>query len=177
MPTVPFPADRPIALVGMMGSGKSRVGRLLAARLDLPFVDSDEQIELAAGCTIARIFDSHGEAHFRTLEERTVARLATGAPLVMATGGGAFINEPIRRLLLDRFVTVWLQAGPVLLARRVSQGRTRPLLTGKDVQAEIERLAELRDPIYAQALITVRSEDVPPEQIVDRIIRALTETQ
>ena len=178
MPTslpAPFRPDRPIALIGLMGAGKSSIGRRLAARLGLPFIDSDDEIERAAGCSVAEIFERKGEAYFRDREERVIARLAQEAPRVIAIGGGAFLNERTRGRLLDHCIVIWLQAETSLLAKRVGRGDDRPLLRGQDVHAELARLAKLRDPVYAAAPITVRSEDVPQEQTVDRIIQALGE--
>src|SRR5688500_7851314 len=156
----PLSLGRPIALVGMMGSGKSSIGRRLAARLNLPFVDSDAAIEEEAGRTISEIFTDQGEDRFRALEESVLARLATTNPKVIATGGGAFIHQATRAILLDRCLTIWLQADPVLLERRVSTGKPRPLLANKEVGAEIRRLVELRDPIYAEADMKIACEDV-----------------
>ncbi len=169
--------DRSIALVGLMGAGKSTVGRRLARRLDLPFADADEEIERAAGLSIAEIFERFGEAHFRDGERRVIARLVAGPPQVIATGGGAFINEETRRLILERCIAVWLDAEVETLAERVSRRDHRPLLKGKDPQALLEALAERRNPVYAEAHLTIRSAPVPHERVVDRIVEALAERQ
>jgi shikimate kinase len=170
--------DRSIVLVGTMGVGKTTVGRRLAARLGLPFVDADHEIETAAGMTISEIFERFGEAHFRDGERRVIARLIAGEPRVIATGGGAFINPDTRALILERAIAVWLDADVKVLADRVSRaGRrdTRPLLIGRDPLEVLTRLAETRNPIYALAPIHVRSEPLPHEATVEAIIEALAQ--
>lgn len=169
--------DRCIVLVGLMGAGKSTVGRRLARRLGLPFVDSDEEIEKAAGRKIAEIFDRFGEPGFRDGERRVIARLIDGKPKVIATGGGAFVDESTRALILDKCVAVWLDADIGTLAERVSRRDHRPLLQGKDPLPLLEELAEKRNPIYAEAHVHVRSRSVPHERAVGRIIEALAERE
>lgn len=164
---------KPIVLVGLMGVGKSTVGRRLATRLGLPFVDADTEIESAAGMTIAEIFDKFGEAHFRDGERRVIARLIDGTPKVIATGGGAFINDTTRALILDQAVAVWLNADPDILADRVSRRDTRPLLRGKNPREVLGDLARVRNPIYAQAPIHVASNRAPHEATVGAILKAL----
>ena len=165
--------DRSIVLVGLMGVGKSTVGRRLGKRLSLPFVDSDDEIERAADHSIPEIFDRFGEPSFRDGERRVIARLLGGPPKVIATGGGAFINDETRRLILERCVAVWLDADVETLAERVSRRSHRPLLKGKDPVRVLRELAALRNPIYAEAHLHIRSEASPHEKTVDRIIEAL----
>ena len=160
-------------LVGLMGVGKSTVGRRLAKRLRLEFVDSDVEIEQAAGCTISEIFDKFGEANFRDGERRVIARLVTGPPKVIATGGGAFMDARTRALILDSCIAVWLDADVKLLAERVSRRDNRPLLKGKDAATVLSELAAKRNPYYAEAHIHIRSESTPHDDAVERIIRAI----
>jgi shikimate kinase len=164
---------RPIVLIGLMGVGKTTVGRRLAARLRLPFVDADAEIEKAAGMTVAEIFERFGEAYFRDGERRVLARLIDGAPKVIATGGGAFLNENTRQLILTETVAVWLQAEPAVLAERVRRRDTRPLLRGRDPRAVLTELARIRDPVYALAPIHVASAKAPHEATVSAILQAI----
>jgi shikimate kinase len=166
----------PIVLVGLMGVGKSTVGRRLAKRLDLPFFDSDEEIEKVAFHTIPEMFDRFGEASFRDGERRVLRRLIDGGPRVIASGGGAFMDSQTRSLVLERCLAVWLDADVQTVAARVlRRGSHRPLLAGKDARALLRALAEARGPFYSQAHIRVVSEDGPLEHTVDRIIEALAE--
>lgn len=165
--------DRPIVLVGLMGAGKSTVGRRLARRLHLPFADVDETIEADAGLSIAEMFDRFGEAQFRIGERRTIARLAEGPVQVIATGGGAFVDPATRTLLLDRCITVWLEAEAETLAERVSRRDHRPLLRGKDPLPLLRSLAEQRAACYRQAHIHLRSAAQSPDDMADRIVAAL----
>ncbi|TPG14532.1 shikimate kinase [Sphingomonas oligophenolica] len=165
--------DRPIVLVGLMGVGKSTVGRRLAARLRLPFVDADQAIEEAAGMTIADIFERYGEAQFRDGERRVIARLMDGRPKVIATGGGAFINDATRALILAEATAIWLDAPTRVLAERVRRRDTRPLLRGKDAHDVLIDLAKIRNPIYALAPIHVASQQAPHEATVTAILKAL----
>ncbi len=166
-------ADRPIVLVGMMGAGKTSVGRRLAARLALPFRDSDEEIEKAAGASVADIFERYGEREFRSAEHRVIMRLLRSGPGVIASGGGALMNEATRDHILKEAHTVWLRAGPDTLLRRVGTDRTRPLLSRGDPLVILERLIEERSPVYALATTVVDS-DIDDEDVVARnIIRAL----
>lgn len=166
--------SRAIALVGMPGSGKSSIGRRLAPRLGLPFVDADAAIEEAAGgMSIAEIFAKHGEAEFRALEARVIARLLEEGPSVIATGGGALLNEGTRALIRDRAVSVWLKAEIPVLMRRVRRKSGRPLLQGKDPETTLRKLLTEREPLYAEARIIVTSREGPHEAIVDLIMDAL----
>ena len=172
--SLPVP-KRPIVLVGLMGVGKSTVGKRLARRLGMEFVDSDSEIELAADHSIAEIFARFGEESFRDGERRVIARLLEGPPKVVATGGGAFMNDRTRALILEKTVAVWLDADVATLAERVSRRDTRPLLKDKDPFLLLRDLASARNPIYAQAHIHVRSQAMPHERAVQRIVDALAE--
>ncbi|MCF8708768.1 shikimate kinase [Rhizorhapis sp. SPR117] len=165
----------PIVLIGMMGVGKSTVGRRLAARLGLPFIDADDEIVQAAGMSIADIFERFGEAHFRDGERRVIARLMDGSPKVIATGGGAFIQDDTREEILSHAVTVWLDADIDILVDRVSRREGRPLLAGKDPRTVLTELAAKRNPIYALAPIHVKSITAPHDATVDKIMKALEE--
>lgn len=146
---------RPIALVGLMGVGKTTVGRRLAKRLDLPFYDSDEEIETASGRTVAGYFRDHGQDAFRDGERRVIRRILDGTPLVLATGGGAFIPEKTRTILKRKALTIWLRGDFETIMERVSRKNTRPLLQVPDPRAKMRELMNERYPIYAQAHITV----------------------
>jgi shikimate kinase len=165
--------DRPVVLVGMMGVGKSSIGKRLAARLGLSFVDADDEIELAAGMSIAEIFEKFGEAYFRDGERRVIARLIDGAPKVVATGGGAFINNETRALILERTHSIWLDSDIHILAERVARRNNRPLLTGRDPVEVLTELGKVRNPIYAAAKIHIRSDASPHGQTIDHILEAL----
>ena len=165
--------DRPIVLVGLMGVGKSTVGRRLAKRLGLSFVDSDAEIEDAAGYSAAEVFERFGESDFRDGERRLVARLVEGDVRVIATGGGAFVDPRMRKLLNERAVTVWLDAPVDILAERTSRRDTRAQLRNGDPKATLERLSEERRLSYAEAHIHVKSGDGAHKDVVDSIIAAL----
>lgn len=165
---------RSIVLVGMMGAGKSTVGRRLAARLRLPFLDADLEIEAAhAGMTIPEIFAEHGEPYFRDGEVRVIARLLDSGPGVLATGGGAFMREETRQRIRDKAVSVWLRADADIILRRVKRRADRPLLHTADPAATIAQLIALRHPVYQLADITIDSREVPHEKIVDECVAAL----
>ena len=165
---------RTIALVGLMGAGKSSVGRRLASVLGLPFRDADEEVERAAGRSVAEIFAELGEAAFRDGERRVISRLLDEPPHVLATGGGAFMNPETRQLLLERTIAVWLKADIELLARRVARKTDRPLLQGKDPREVLEALAKVREPVYAEAHVTVDSDETPHGVTVQAVVDALT---
>lgn len=165
--------DRSVVLIGMMGAGKSSVGRRLAAVLGLPFADADTEIERAAGMSIEDIFRCHGEPHFRDGEERVIRRLLSGPPTVLATGGGAFMSERVRDEIAARGVSVWLRADLDLLMQRVSRRDNRPLLKTADPRGTMARLLEQREPVYALANVTVDSRDVAHEAMVADVIAAL----
>jgi shikimate kinase len=164
---------RLIVLVGMMGAGKSTIGRRLAARLHLPFLDADNEIEAAAGMSIPEIFEIHGEPHFRDGEARVIARLLEGGPAVLATGGGSFMREETRRRVSDKAISIWLKADADLIMRRVKRRADRPLLQTADPAATVERLIGEREPVYQGADMTIWSRDVPHEKIVDECVEAL----
>ncbi|HEV2082639.1 MAG TPA: shikimate kinase [Brevundimonas sp.] len=165
--------DRTIALVGLMGVGKSTVGRRLARRLGRDFVDADAEIEAAAAMTVSDIFAQLGEPEFRAGEARVIRRLLDGAPKVLATGGGAMMNPDTRALLKARTVTVWLRADLDVVAQRVGRRDTRPLLRGKDPKATLAALAEARYPIYAEADLTVDVGAGSHAQAVEAVVAAL----
>ncbi len=167
-------ADRAIVLVGLMGAGKSTIGKRLAARLRLPFVDADQEIERAAGLTISEIFDRFGEPSFRDGERRVIARLIDGRRKVVATGGGAFMQADTRALILDRATAIWLDADLDVLAERVARREGRPLLKGRNAREVLGELAAVRNPVYALAPLHVRSQPLPHEATVDAIVRALS---
>jgi len=164
---------KPIVLVGLMGAGKTTIGRRLAQRLGLPFVDADHEIEAAAGMTITDIFDRFGEPYFRDGERRVIARLLDDTPRVIATGGGAFVQDQTRALILDSALAIWLDAAPSVLADRVARRDTRPLLRGRDPETVLTELAALRNPFYAMAPIHVESVAAPHDATVNAIVKAL----
>jgi shikimate kinase len=165
--------DRPVVLVGLMGVGKSTVGRRLARRLGLSFVDSDAEIEEAVGLPWGELFERYGEQDYRDGERRLVARLVDGQVRVIATGGGVFVDPRTRALLNERCITVWLDAPVDVLAERTGRRHTRPLLKNGDRKATLERLAEIERNAYAEAHIHVKSGDGAHREVVDAIIRAL----
>lgn len=166
--------QRAIVLVGMMGSGKSTIGRRLGARLHMPFLDADHEIEVAhAGLTVSEIFAQHGEPYFRDGEARVIARLLESGPCVIATGGGAFMREETRNRIHDKAVSIWLKADGDVILKRVKRRADRPLLQTADPAATIERLIAERGPFYQLADLAVASRDVPHEKIVDECIDAL----
>ena len=167
--------SRSIVLVGMMGVGKSSIGRRLAARLGVPFVDADAEIEKAAGMSIADIFARHGEADFRSGEARVIARLLDGGPQVLATGGGAVMNADTRVAIKAKGVSIWLSAEFEVLMRRINKRKNdRPLLQTADPAATLRELLVAREPVYAQADLTVQSREVPHDAVVAEIMTVLT---
>ncbi|MDA0702518.1 MAG: shikimate kinase [Proteobacteria bacterium] len=166
---------RSIVLVGLMGAGKTCIGRRLASRLACPFVDADAEIEKAAGCTIEDIFESHGEAAFRDGERRVIARILDGSPVVLATGGGAYMNEETRAKIRQQGISVWIRAELDLLLRRTSRRNNRPLLKRGDRRQIMGTLMAERYPVYAEADLTVDSKDGPPDETVEAVLRALNE--
>jgi shikimate kinase len=165
--------DRPVVLVGLMGVGKSTVGRRLARRLGLPFVDSDSAIEDASGFSAAEVYEKFGESDFRDGERRLVARLIEDEVRVIATGGGAYVDQRTRELLNDRAITVWLDAPVEILAERTSRRDTRAQLRNGDPKATLERLSEQRRPSYSEAHIHVKSGDGAHKDVVEAIVDAL----
>jgi len=167
--------QRSIVMVGLMGCGKTSIGRRLGAALDLPFIDADEEIEQAAGKTISEIFADHGEAYFRDGERRVIARLLRQGPQVLATGGGAFMNAEIRSNIRQCGITVWLKADLPVLMKRVLRREHRPLLKTADPEAKMRELLQQRYPVYAQADVIVESRDVAHDVIVREIVDRLSE--
>jgi len=168
----PF-VDRPIVLVGLMGAGKTTIGRRLAARLGMPFVDADGEIEKAAGCSISDIFEMHGEEAFRDLEKRVIARLLAEEPRVIATGGGAFMNPETRASIREGAISVWLRADLNVLLKRVAKRHTRPLLERGDRRQILEDLMAERHPVYAEADVIVDSVDAPHEDTLNGVLSGL----
>jgi shikimate kinase len=164
---------RSVVLIGMMGAGKSTIGRRLSVRLRLPFLDADSEIEAAAGMSIPDVFETHGEPHFRDGEARVIARLLDSGPAVIATGGGAFMREETRNRIRDKAISIWLKAEAEIIMRRVRRRADRPLLQTPDPAATVDRLLGEREPVYQNADITIWSRDVPHEKIVEECIEAL----
>lgn len=171
------PLPRSLVFVGLMGAGKSAIGRRTAHRLELPFVDSDGEIEAAAGMSIADIFETYGEAEFRALERRVLARLLTDSVQVISTGGGAFMDPRTRDVIRDRGLSVWLRADLDTLVERTGRRDTRPLLRDKDPRQVLQDLMDQRYPVYETATLRVDSAEGPPEATVDRVIEALNNHQ
>ncbi len=173
-PTVPKSTQDTIVMVGLMGAGKTSIGRRLAVRIGLPFVDADDEIEVAAGSSIEDIFDRLGEASFRDGERRVIVRLLDGPPIVLATGGGAFMDAQTRERIAAKATSVWLRADLDTLVRRTSRRHDRPLLKDGDPREILSRLMEQRYPIYEQADIVVDSVDAPAEETVKFVLDALS---
>jgi shikimate kinase len=165
--------QRCVVLIGLMGAGKTAVGRRLASRLDLPFVDADSEIEAAAGETISEIFAEYGEDYFRQGERKVIARLLKDGPQVLATGGGAYMDATTRANIKARGVSIWLKADLKVLLKRVGRRDNRPLLTKGDPRTVMKKLIDVRYPIYAGADVTVESRDVPHDVMVWNVIDAL----
>lgn len=172
MPTPPFTPERSIALVGLMGAGKTEVGRRLAERLDLPFADTDDEVARSVGLTVPEIFEREGEAAFRERERVAAIALAEGPVRVAATGGGAFADDETRGVLLARCIVVWLDAPVPVLARRVAASSSRPLLSARDPLGALTQLAAERAAAYAQAHLRVAAEG-PPDDVADAIVLQL----
>jgi shikimate kinase len=164
---------RSVVLVGMMGAGKSSVGRRVALRLGIPFVDADTEIEKAAGMSISDIFAIRGEGEFRAGEARVILRLLEGGPQVLATGGGAFINPDTRAAIAAKGISIWLKAEPDVLMKRIKRRQDRPLLHTADPAATLRKLLDEREPVYALADLTVQSREVTHDRIVDEIVGAI----
>ncbi len=166
---------RSIVLVGIMGCGKSTVGKRLAQRLGLEFVDADSEIERAANMSVAEIFAEHGEPYFRSGEERVIARLLREGPQVLATGGGAFMSEATRNEIAEHGLSIWLKVDFDTVMARVRRRSSRPLLQNPDPEGTMRKLLAEREPVYARAALTVMSKDVPHEAVVDQIVVTLAE--
>jgi shikimate kinase len=174
--TIPdMPKDRSIVLVGLMGAGKSAIGRRLAARLGIRFVDADAEIEAAAGLSIEDIFEVHGEAAFRDGERRVIRRLLSDPPCVIASGGGAWMDEETRQAVTETGLSVWLRADIELLLSRVGRRNNRPLLNTGDKRETLERLIAERYPVYGEADVVVETEDGPHDNMVDKVIDGIIE--
>jgi shikimate kinase len=169
----PLRSPKTVVFVGLMGVGKTCIGRRLAQRLDLPFIDADKEIEEAAGCSIPEIFERHGEKYFREGERRVILRLLDNPVHVLSTGGGAFMDPQTRAAIRERAIAIWLRADLDLMLRRVSRRNDRPLLQVADPRAKLQELIDLRYPAYAEADITVDSVDGPPEVTLERVMGAL----
>ncbi len=173
----PVPLPKPLVLIGLMGAGKSKIGRMLAGGMNVPFADSDNEIEHSAGMSIASIFDRYGEPSFRDLEVRVLTSLITGKdgspPGVVATGGGAFMRDEIRTLIRDNAISIWLRAEPATLAGRISNTDSRPLLKGKDAAAVLTALAEQRYPVYAGADLIVDTDGLTTDAAVKKVSAAM----
>jgi shikimate kinase len=168
--------QKTIVLVGLMGAGKSSVGRILAAKLAIPFIDSDDEVEKAAGCSIEDIFDIYGEAAFRDVEERVIERLLNGPPVILASGGGAFMNPRTRERIAEHATSIWLRANLTVLERRTRRRAAgRPLLKGTDPSEKLKQLIKERYPVYEQADIIIESIDETPEKTADKILQELTD--
>ena len=168
--------QKTIVLVGLMGAGKSSVGRILAAKLDLPFIDSDDEVEKAAGCSIEDIFEIYGEPAFRDVEERVIERLLKDPPAILSSGGGAFMNPRTRARIAETATSVWLRADLEILERRTKRRAAgRPLLKGTDPSEKLKQLINERYPVYEQADIIIESVDETPEKTADKIIEKLTD--
>lgn len=165
--------EKSIVMVGLMGAGKSAIGRRLANHLQMPFVDADTEIEVAAGCSIEEIFQRHGEEAFRDGERRVIARLLEGPPIVLATGGGAFMDDSTREKIAKSGVSIWLRADLETLVRRTAKRNNRPLLKNDDPAETLKDLMAVRHPIYELSDIVVESDDAPPEETVNRVCQAL----
>jgi shikimate kinase len=165
--------SRSVVLIGMMGAGKSSIGRRLAGRLAIPFADADLEIETAAGMSIQDIFSTYGEPYFRAGETRVIARLLEGGPQVLATGGGAFMNAETRAAIAAHGISIWLKAEFDVLMRRIKRRQDRPLLKTEDPGETLRGLIDQRYPVYAQADLTIQSREVPHEKIVEEIVGAL----
>ena len=169
----PLSVPRTVALVGLMGAGKSAIGKRLALRLGLPFVDADDEIERAAGCSIAEFFDRFGESEFRAGERRVISRLLAGPPHVLSTGGGAYMDTETRALMRKHAITVWLRADLEVLYDRVRKRSHRPLLRQGDPKEILARLISQRYPVYAEADLVVESTAQPAEATTEQVIEAL----
>lgn len=173
----PMTLPKPLVLIGLMGAGKSKIGRMLAGGMNVPFADSDNEIEHSAGMSIASIFDRYGEPSFRDLEVRVLTSLITGKdgspPGVVATGGGAFMRDEIRTLIRDNAISIWLRAEPATLAGRISNTDSRPLLKGKDAAAVLTDLAEQRYPVYAGADLIVDTDGLTTDAAVKKVSAAM----
>ena len=167
--------NRPITLIGIMGAGKTTLGKRLARQLNLEFFDSDIEIEYFAGCTIKTIFERQGEQAFRNIEQKVLAQLLSGSNRVIATGGGAFINPDTRLLIKEKTISIWLKTNLNLAMSRVEGRDKRPLLNNVDIRKKLDQIINQRNPIYAEADITIDSENIPHDQMLNKLLYALAE--
>ncbi len=174
LPDTPSSSEN-IVLVGLMGAGKSCVGRRLAERLGLPFLDSDVEVEKAAGCSVTDIFDVYGEPAFRDCEQRVIQRLLDDGPAVIATGGGAFMNDQTRAAIRDKAISVWLRADPETLFQRTKRNKDRPLLKNEDPLGTLKSLASVRYPVYGEARVVIDTDDESLDGTVHQVIAALSD--
>ena len=177
-PRTPYPLltiPKPLVLVGLMGAGKSTIGKRLSSALKIPFIDADQEIASAAGCSISDLFEIYGETIFRDLEQRVMLRLLSDKPCVIATGGGAFMNQAVRATIREKAISVWLKAEIDVLLERVSRRDTRPLLKSGDRRAILSRLIDERYPVYAEADIIIDSNAGVHESVVAAVFAALKE--
>lgn len=168
-----FKLDRPVVLIGMMGAGKSTIGQRAAKLIDVPFYDADKEIEIAADMTIPEIFENFGEEHFRDGERRVIARLLEGEPAIIATGGGAFMDEETRGIIANHALSVWLKAEEPLLWARVSRRTTRPLLQTENPRQTLNKLIADRYPVYAKADLAVESKDIAKDAMARTLADAI----
>ena len=167
--------NRPITLIGIMGAGKTTLGKRLAKQLNFEFFDSDLEIEDFAGCTIKTIFERQGEQAFRNIEQKVLAQLLSGSNRVIATGGGAFIDPDTRLLIKEKTISIWLKTDLNLAISRVEGRDKRPLLNNVDIRKKLDQIINQRNPIYAEADITIDSEDIPHDQMISRLLYAVAE--
>lgn len=170
---ISLPYDKSIVLIGLMGAGKTSVGRRLGTQLEMPFVDVDEEVVVAAGCSVDDIFELYGEASFREVEKKVIARLLGNGRQVLATGGGAFMAPATRALIKDKGISVWLRADIETLFKRTRRRGGRPLLAGDDPRATLEKLIEIRYPVYAESDIVIDSNDETPAVTTNRVAEAV----
>ncbi len=169
----PLHLTKPVVMVGLMGAGKSRIGRELAAKLKYDFIDADDEIVNAAGCSVSDIFEMYGEEAFRDVEMKVITRLLDGPPRIISTGGGAFMNEGVRQKIAASGISIWLKADLDILVERTGRRKGRPLLDKGDPKTILEDLMKQRYPIYAGADIAINSRDVPIDETVDEVEAAL----
>jgi shikimate kinase len=170
----PLQTDKPIVMIGLMGAGKSRIGRDLATKLNLPFIDADDEIIEAAGCSIPDIFELYGEAAFRDVEKRVISRLLEGKTQIIATGGGAFMNNDVRKAIHEKGISIWLKADLDILVERTGRRGGRPLLETGDPRTILKALMDERYPVYGEADIVVNSQDVAIGETVNETANALS---
>ncbi len=165
---------RPLVLVGLMGAGKSKIGRQISTDFEIPFIDTDDEIEKVAGMSIAAIFDLYGEDKFRAIEAREIKRLLEGKPAVISTGGGAYMQQETRQIINQLGLSVWLKAAPETLAGRISNTDSRPLLKGKDPVKVLQELAKQRYPIYQNAELVIDTDGLSLTKAIEKVKTTIT---